>query len=149
MIAASEAQRKALWALRENPTEAMAREGVVLRHDIAVPVSRVPDLIERGAAELERARARACGSCRSAMSATATSTTICCSRGTWPGEAFYARRDEVQGMVFDVVEALGGSISAEHGIGRLEARRAGPAQGARRAGADARSSRRPSTRRAS
>ena len=55
VIAASEAQRKALWALRENPTEAMARDGVVLRHDIAVPVSRVPDLIERGAAALERA----------------------------------------------------------------------------------------------
>ena len=42
VIAASEAQRKALWALRENPTEAMAHEGLVLRHDIAVPVSRVP-----------------------------------------------------------------------------------------------------------
>ena len=55
VIAASEAQRKALWALRENPTEAMAHEGAVLRHDIAVPVSRVPDLIERAAAELDRA----------------------------------------------------------------------------------------------
>jgi FAD/FMN-containing dehydrogenase len=37
-----------------------------------------------------------------------------------PGEAFYARRDEVQRMVFDLVGALGGSISAEHGIGRLK-----------------------------
>ena len=54
VIAASEAQRKQLWALRDEP-EAMAHEGVVLRHDIAVPVSRVPDLIERGAAALARA----------------------------------------------------------------------------------------------
>ena len=49
-----------------------------------------------------------------------------------PGEAFYARRDEVQGMVFDLVEALGGSISAEHGIGRLKraelARRKSPVE---------------------
>lgn len=45
VIAASEAQRREIWAIRENPTEAMAREGAVLRHDIAVPVSRVPDLI--------------------------------------------------------------------------------------------------------
>jgi FAD/FMN-containing dehydrogenase len=36
------------------------------------------------------------------------------------GAAFHARRDEVQHLVFDVVEALGGSISAEHGIGRLK-----------------------------
>src|SRR5918996_5068770 len=52
VVAASEAQRRSLWALRENPTEAMAHEGVVLRHDIAVPVSRVPDLIERAGAAL-------------------------------------------------------------------------------------------------
>src|SRR5919106_1836198 len=53
VIAASEAQRREIWAIRENPTEAMAREGVVLRHDIAVPVSRVPDLIARGAKTFE------------------------------------------------------------------------------------------------
>ncbi|HEX3209960.1 MAG TPA: FAD-binding oxidoreductase, partial [Geminicoccaceae bacterium] len=55
VIAKSEAERRALWALRENPTEAMAREGLVLRHDIAVPVSRVPELIERGAGVLAAA----------------------------------------------------------------------------------------------
>ena len=131
VIAASEAQRKQLWALRENPTEAMAHEGVVLRHDIAVPVSRVPDLIERGAAALARAYP-AYGSCRSATSVTATSTTICCSPRDMARDAFYARRDEVQEMVFDLVEALGGSISAEHGIGRLKraelARRKSPVE---------------------
>ena len=54
VVATSEAQRKAIWALRENPTDAMAHEGVVLRHDVAVPVSRVPDLIVRGAERLGR-----------------------------------------------------------------------------------------------
>jgi FAD/FMN-containing dehydrogenase len=54
VIAASEAQRKAIWALRENPTDAMAHEGVVLRHDVAVPVSEVPELIERGGARPRR-----------------------------------------------------------------------------------------------
>ena len=67
VIAASEAQRKALWALRENPTEAMAHEGVVLRHDIAVPVSRVPDLIAQRRRSSSAARCPACGSCRSAI----------------------------------------------------------------------------------
>ncbi len=57
VIAKSEAERRALWALRENPTEAMAREGLVLRHDIAVPVARVPDLIEQGERALAASRA--------------------------------------------------------------------------------------------
>ena len=119
VIAASEAQRKQLWALRENPTEAMAHEGVVIRHDIAVPVSRVPDLIERGAAELGRAvpgiRIMPFGHVGDGN----IHYNLLQPRDM-PGEAFYARRDEVQGMVFDVVEALGGSISAEHGVGRLK-----------------------------
>jgi FAD/FMN-containing dehydrogenase len=119
VIAASESQRQALWALRENPTEAMAREGAVLRHDIAVPVSKVPALIERGASELEQAipgvRIMPFGHVGDgnihynllqpkSMSA----------------EEFRALRDQVQRRVFDIVAALGGSISAEHGIGRMK-----------------------------
>jgi FAD/FMN-containing dehydrogenase len=119
VIAASEAQRKALWALRENPTEAMAHEGVVLRHDIAVPVSRVPDLIERAAAELERAVPRVRIMPFGHVGDGNIHYNLLQPQGM-AGEAFYARRDEVQRMVFDVVEALGGSISAEHGIGRLK-----------------------------
>jgi FAD/FMN-containing dehydrogenase len=119
VIASSEGQRQALWALRENPTEAMAHEGVVLRHDIAVPVSCVPELIERAGAQLRRAvpgvRIMPFGHVGDGnihynlLQPEAIA-----------GEAFHARRDEVQRLVFDVVEALGGSISAEHGIGRLK-----------------------------
>jgi FAD/FMN-containing dehydrogenase len=131
VIAASEAQRNALWALRENPTEAMAHEGVVLRHDIAVPVSRVPDLIARAAADLERAvpgvRIMPFGHVGDGN----IHYNLLQPRDM-AGEGFYARRDEVQRMVFDAVEALGGSISAEHGIGRLKraelARRKSPVE---------------------
>jgi FAD/FMN-containing dehydrogenase len=131
VIAASEAQRKQLWALRENPTEAMAHEGVVLRHDIAVPVSRVPDLIERGAAEL----ACAVPGIRIMPFGHVGDGNIhynLLQPRDMAGDAFYARRDEIQEMVFDLVEALGGSISAEHGIGRLKraelARRKSPVE---------------------
>jgi FAD/FMN-containing dehydrogenase len=131
VIAASETQRKALWALRENPTEAMARDGMVLRHDIAVPVARVPDLIERGAAELERA----VPGVRIMPFGHVGDGNIHYNLLQPPamaGHDFYARRDEVQGIVFDVVEALGGSISAEHGIGRAKcaelARRKSPVE---------------------
>jgi FAD/FMN-containing dehydrogenase len=131
VIAASETQRTALWALRENPTEAMAREGMVLRHDIAVPVARVPDLIERAAAALERAvpgvRIMPFGHVGDGN----IHYNLLQPRDM-AGDDFHARRDEVQGIVFDVVEALGGSISAEHGIGRAKraelARRKSPVE---------------------
>jgi FAD/FMN-containing dehydrogenase len=109
----------------------MAHEGVVLRHDIAVPVSRVPDLIERAAAALEVAvpgvRIMPFGHVGDG-----NMHYNLLQPPDMSGEAFYARRDEVQRMVFDVVEALGGSISAEHGIGRLKqaelARRKAPVE---------------------
>ncbi len=119
VIAKNEAERRALWALRENPTEAMAREGLVLRHDVAVPVARVPDLIEDAAA---------------ALGAILPGIRIMpfghlgdgnvhynlLQPAAMAAEDFRARAGEVQGLVFDVVVGLGGSISAEHGIGRLK-----------------------------
>ncbi|MGH6896135.1 MAG: FAD-binding oxidoreductase [Geminicoccaceae bacterium] len=119
VVAASEAQRKALWALRENPTEAMAHEGLVLRHDIAVPVSRVPDLIERAGREL----ARAVPGVRIMPFGHVGDGNIhynLLQPAAVTAEAFHARQGEIQRLVFDVVEGLGGSISAEHGIGRLK-----------------------------
>ena len=119
VIAASEAQRTALWALRENPTEAMAREDMVLRHDIAVPVSRVPELIERAGAEL----VRALPGVRIMPFGHVGDGNIHYNLLQPPdmaGDDFHARRDAVQRLVLDVVEGLGGSISAEQGIGRLK-----------------------------
>jgi FAD/FMN-containing dehydrogenase len=118
-IAKSEAERKAIWALRENPTEAMAHEGAVLRHDIAVPVVRVPELIARGAAIFERAirgvRILPFGHVGDGNMHYNLLQPEDVSRA-----AFLALKDAVQSRVFDLVEELGGSISAEHGIGRLK-----------------------------
>jgi FAD/FMN-containing dehydrogenase len=119
VIAKSEAERRALWALRENPTEAMAREGLVLRHDIAVPVSRVPELIERGAGVL----AAAVPGVRIMPFGHLGDGNIhynLLQPEQMSADDFRARTGEVQRLVFDVVAGLGGSISAEHGIGRLK-----------------------------
>jgi FAD/FMN-containing dehydrogenase len=119
VIAKSEAERRALWALRENPTEAMAREGLVLRHDIAVPVSRVPELIERGAGVL----AAAVPAVRIMPFGHLGDGNIhynLLQPEQMSADDFRARTGEVQRLVFDVVAGLGGSISAEHGIGRLK-----------------------------
>jgi FAD/FMN-containing dehydrogenase len=119
VIAASEAQRQALWALRENPTEAMAHEGLVLRHDVAVPVSRVPDLIEEGAVALARA-VQGVRILPFGHIGDGNMHYNLLQPEDMAAEDFRRRAGEVQGLVFDLVSALGGSISAEHGIGRLK-----------------------------
>jgi FAD/FMN-containing dehydrogenase len=118
-IAASEAQRKAIWALRENPTEAMAREGAVLRHDVAVPVSQVPALIARGAEHI----GGAIPGVRIMPFGHLGDGNIhynLLQPETISAEAFIAMKEPVQRRVFDLVTSLGGTISAEHGIGRLK-----------------------------
>jgi FAD/FMN-containing dehydrogenase len=109
-LAASAAQSQALWRIRETIPEAQFTN---VKHDISVPVSKVPELIERAGAALQAA---------------------------FPGEPVYAfghigdgnihynvgseallaRRDEVNRVVYGVLDALGGSISAEHGLGQLK-----------------------------
>jgi len=119
VLAASEAQRQAIWNLRENPTEAMAREGAVLRHDIAVPVSRVPELIERGAEDFERTVSGVRIMPFGHVGDGNIHYNLLQPKGM-SAEQFFGLKDAVQRQVFDLVEALGGSISAEHGIGRLK-----------------------------
>ena len=54
VMAESEAQALAIWALREHVTEAELKEGPSVKHDVSVPVSDVPEFLERAAATLAR-----------------------------------------------------------------------------------------------
>ena len=119
MMATSEHQRKALWLIRESPTDAFAQAGVVLRHDVSVPVAEVPDLIERG----ERLFADMIPGVRVVAFGHVGDGNVhfnLLQPEAMDGAAFRVMKDEVQQHVFDLVEDLGGSISAEHGIGRLK-----------------------------
>ncbi|NJO38374.1 MAG: FAD-binding oxidoreductase [Rhizobiales bacterium] len=118
-VARSEAQRRALWLIRENPTDAFAQAGVVLRHDVSVPITQVPALIEQGSALFEAT----IPGIRVAAFGHVGDGNIhfnFLQPEAMDGAAFRAMKDEVQTQVFDLVESLGGSISAEHGIGRLK-----------------------------
>lgn len=53
-IAASLAQRRSLWHMREVIPEAHKRHGISYKHDISVPVSRVPEVLERAEALLDK-----------------------------------------------------------------------------------------------
>ena len=118
-VAKSEAQRLALWLIRENPTDAFAQAGVVLRHDVSVPVAAVPDLIGQGTVLFEDMipgiRVVAFGHIGDG-----NIHFNFLQPEAMEGADFRAMKDDVQTKVFDLVESLGGSISAEHGIGRLK-----------------------------
>jgi FAD/FMN-containing dehydrogenase len=118
VVAASEAQRLELWALRENISDAQKIEGVSVKHDVSVPVSSVPRLIEEGDRLLEAAfpgiRVVAFGHVGDGN--------IHYNAFPAPGDPrdLAAWSPQVNRVVYDVVSRLGGSISAEHGIGSLK-----------------------------
>ena len=118
-IAASGAQRKALWRIREAMSEVQTLEGGSIKHDVSVPVSRVPELLARGAALIERlipgARPLPFGHLGDGNIHFNISQPLSADKA-----AFLARWDEANEAVHGLVSELGGSISAEHGIGRLK-----------------------------
>jgi FAD/FMN-containing dehydrogenase len=119
VLAASEAQTAALWALRENVSEAQKIEGISIKHDIAVPVSRIAEFIARADA---------------ALRAAFPEVRIICFGHIGDGnlhynqsrsdaqsnDEFIAQTGAVNRIVHDLVHGLGGSISAEHGLGQLK-----------------------------
>jgi FAD/FMN-containing dehydrogenase len=118
-IAASEAQRRALWHIREHIPEAQKRDGGGIKHDVSVPVSSVAAFIEEARAACE---ARLPGLRVLAFGHVGDGNVhfnLCRPPGA-DAAAFQARWGEFNRIVHDIVARLGGSISAEHGIGRLK-----------------------------
>ena len=110
VLAQSEAQARALWRMRETIPEAQFTN---VKHDISVPVARIPELIER----LERALAAAFPGARPYVFGHVGDGNLHYNIGP---EALVQQRSAVNRVVYDAVAALGGSISAEHGLGQLK-----------------------------
>jgi FAD/FMN-containing dehydrogenase len=124
-LAQSEAQAKALWSLRENQSPGQKPEGATWKHDVSVPVSQVPRFIEDATAAVRRmvpaARIVAFGHLGDG------NIHYDVLRPDGGSDAEHAaHRDIGARQVHDIVVSLGGSISAEHGLGSMkteEARR--------------------------
>ena len=118
-LATSQAQAAKLWALRENISEAQKIEGISIKHDISVPVSAIPALLETADAALAKAypgiRVVAFGHVGDGNLHYNLSKP-----DAQDNNAFIAAQTEVNRIVHDAVHALNGSISAEHGIGQLK-----------------------------
>ena len=131
MLATSMAQAQAMWKLRESVPEAQRRHGPSLKHDISVPVSAIPALIEQGSALVQRLAPEG----DVVAYGHAGDGNLHFNVSQKPGAtaaSFRARSHALEQALFDLTESLGGSISAEHGIGRLKAaefaRRADPVE---------------------
>lgn len=118
VIAQSQAQRAEFWTLRESLPAANRKIGAVSSHDISLPLSEIPAFIERAGPALARL-----GDWR-----------INCFGHLGDGNLHYNvfpapgrsradhenSRDAIKTCVHDLVHDMGGSVSAEHGIGRLK-----------------------------
>ena len=118
-LADSDAQRLAIWKLREEHAEGQKREGASVKNDVSVPVSRVADLIEQASA-----------ACRALIPGIRPVPFGHLGDGNihfnleqpadMDAAAFLAQDHAIMDTVNAVVRELGGSFSAEHGVGQLK-----------------------------
>ena len=124
-MAGNTSQSANLWRLREGISESQKPEGASIKHDISVPVSRIPAFVHQATAAVEQMvpniRPVPFGHVGDGNLHFNLSQPLGAD-----SKAFLAGADRIHRAVHDIVAALGGSISAEHGIGvakRQEIRR--------------------------
>lgn len=119
-VAESLEQSKALWHLRESIPLAQAEEGLNIKHDISVPVSRIPAFVASTDAALEAHLPGVRLVDFGHLGDGNLHYNVQAPAGV-PGVAFLAEHEaQVNRIVYDAVVAHGGSISAEHGVGMLK-----------------------------
>jgi FAD/FMN-containing dehydrogenase len=118
LIAQSAAQRDAFWTVRETIPEANRLVGAINSHDISVPVARLPDFIAAA-----NARVAAIGplriNCFGHLGDGNLHFNVYPPKGD-PAPAWRHLKAEVKDAVYGLVHDFGGSVSAEHGIGRAK-----------------------------
>ena len=116
VIAMSEAQSQALWNIRECIPEAEKLQGRSVKHDISVPISRVAEFLQRGDAELGAKFPNARVICFGHIGDGNLHYNL-----SFPGQiASEEQTRDANNIVYQLVERLAGSISAEHGLGQMK-----------------------------
>jgi FAD/FMN-containing dehydrogenase len=118
-LARNQTQREDFWRLRESVPEAQRQAGASLKHDISVPVDAIPALVARGAALCEQLAPE--GYLIAYGHAGDGNLHFNLNQREGADRAsLLARAAPLQRAVHDLVAELGGSFSAEHGIGQLK-----------------------------
>ena len=118
VVAQSEDQRLSLWTLREGISEAEKANGGALKHDIAVPISRIPDVIDKIDREIVQIVPGCTINIFGHLGDGNLHVNIMPPKGTALSE-LYSRGRCVTSRVERIAIEAGGTFSAEHGIGQL------------------------------
>ena len=133
VVAQGERERREFWQLRENIPEAQRRDGPSLKHDLSLPIDRLAGFIERSSAWLAEEAPEGFLVCYGHVGDGNLHFNVNQSTGSRrPGVAspdtgaadgapdLLGRQTVIRRYLHDLVHELGGSFSAEHGIGRLK-----------------------------
>ena len=119
-VAESQSQSKAMWHLREAIPLAQSREGLNIKHDIALPVSAIAGFVEATNAALAAAYPGVRLVDFGHLGDGNLHYNVQAPDGAAAAEFLAAHEAAINDIVYDAVGRVGGSISAEHGIGRLK-----------------------------
>jgi FAD/FMN-containing dehydrogenase len=121
VVANSLAQGRQLWQVRESISSAQAAEGLNIKHDISLPVSAISDFVAHTdavlAQEITGVRLVNFGHLGDGN----LHYNVQCPVGTDAAVFLATQEYRINTLVYEAVMKFGGSISAEHGIGRLKA----------------------------
>ena len=120
VVAENLAQARALWQIRESIPLAQLEEGPNIKHDISIPVSRIPDFVQATDALLERALPGVRLVNFGHLGDGNLHYNVQAPAGRDAAGFLRDHEAGVNTLVFDSVQRFGGSISAEHGIGSLK-----------------------------
>ena len=118
-LASSGAQREAMWRMRESIPESQSHEGPSIKHDVSVQVSRMPAFIEEATSLVEELMP----GCRVVSYGHLGDGNVHFNLSPAEGDrdpVFLEQAGRVSHAVHELIASYGGSISAEHGIGRLK-----------------------------
>ena len=119
-IAESLAQSATLWQLREAIPLAQSEEGLNVKHDIALPVSAIPDFCDHTDAALRAAIAGVRLVNFGHLGDGNLHYNVQGPEGAAAAEFLATQEPTINRIVYDAVQAAGGSFSAEHGVGALK-----------------------------
>jgi FAD/FMN-containing dehydrogenase len=120
VIAQSLAQSRELWLVRENISSAQAAEGLNIKHDISLPVSAIAEFVKQTDAALTQALPGIRVVNFGHLGDGNLHYNIQCTEGADAAEFLKTHEHAVNDLVYEAVMSFGGSVSAEHGIGRLK-----------------------------
>lgn len=118
LVAQNAAQRAQFWAVRETIPEANKRIGAIASHDVSVPLGLVPEFIERGDAQLAEVGDFRIN-CFGHLGDGNLHYNMFPHRGQ-SRDVYNDLRGKITEVVHELVAEMGGSFSAEHGIGRMK-----------------------------